>query len=284
MGYNSTDMNNISINDIHVPRSKSQIREGMILMLDLNNGNIPEETEYVWYACYGSNMNYSRFMDYVDRCADKTPPVADGTFNFQQNIYFAKSASGWDDGGKAFLDDTCPGFAFGRIYKITRNQFMDIKCLEGRDYRRRLDLGTVAGLPVYSFTDQQKNYPERMPSVRYFNTILDGLAECYEGIEEKRALAKYLIKRILPGNTFQVVRAIRENDHYLSNIEISSRTEQSLSDVTAVVAWLVEHQVIQQDRRSVEAGHRLDDPQAYFFTTKGSCARELIDAMIKAMA
>lgn len=158
--------------------------------------NSLEETKYIWYACYGSNVNYERFMKYINKCTDKTPPIADRPFVFQHNIYFAKASSYWG-GGKAFLDDTCPGKAFGRIYKITREQFMEVKGFEGKDYGKELKLGTVAGLPVYSFTDKQKNHPETIPSLKYFDTILSGLLECYEGIEEKMDLAKYLIERIL---------------------------------------------------------------------------------------
>lgn len=32
---------------------------------------------YVWYACYGSNISKMRFMDYINRCRDTTPPVED---------------------------------------------------------------------------------------------------------------------------------------------------------------------------------------------------------------
>jgi len=192
-------------------------------------------------------------------------------------------SASWDNGGKAFLDDSQPGMAYGRIYKITRKQFEEVQHKEGRDYTKLLSLGTVAGLPVYSFTDTQKNSPERMPSEKYFSTILSGLKACYEGIVSENALAKYLIRSVMPENMFSAVRTIKENPHSLSNADISSRTGCALSDVTLATKWLVDHEVIQQDRRSIRAGHQADNPEAYFFTMEGPCARGLVGAMIAAI-
>ena len=246
---------------------------------------IPNESsdpEYVWYACYGSNVNRDRFMKYINNCCDTTPPVADRPYTFKHSIYFAKSAAHWDNGGKAFLDDTQPGHAYGRIYKITRAQFEQVKRKEGPDYTKMLNLGTIAGLPVYTFTDTQKNASVRTPSKDYFTTILSGLKDCYDGILDGSELAAYLIGRILPENVFTVVRSIKQNPHYMTNAEISRITGLTLSDVTVAVEWLVEHKVIQQDRRSIRAGHHVSNPDAFFFTTEGPCARELVGAMIEA--
>ena len=33
------------------------------------------EDNYLWYASYGSNLNYNRFMDYINSCDDTTPPT-----------------------------------------------------------------------------------------------------------------------------------------------------------------------------------------------------------------
>lgn len=250
-----------------------------------NHGHtVRDEPEYVWYACYGSNVNKERFIKYINRCNDTTPPVEDRPYVFKNSIYFAKSAMNWDNGGKAFLDDSQPGLAYGRIYKITKEQFEEVKRMEGSDYTKPISLGTIAGLPVYSFTDTQRNYPEKMPSKEYFSTILTGLKDCYEGIVDEVELAKYLINTIMPEQVFAVVCAIKENAHHLSNTEISTRTGLALSDVTAATAWLVVHNVIRQDRRSIRAGHQVRTPEAYFFTVEGPCARDLIGAMIEATA
>ena len=250
-----------------------------------NHGHaISDESEYVWYACYGSNVNRNRFMEYVNRCGDKTPPVEDRPYVFKHSLYFAKAAARWDNGGKAFLDDMHPGKTYGRIYKITKKQFEDVKRMEGSDYTKLLTLGTIAGLPVYSFTDTKKNTPERMPSKDYFSTILDGLKDCYAGIVDDTAMAAYLIGRILTENAFTVVCAIKKNPHYMTNAQISQSTGLSLPDVTTASEWLVKHHVIQQDRRSIHAGHQVKNPEAFFFTAEGPCARDLIGFMLGAIA
>ena len=240
------------------------------------------DTDYIWYACYGSNINRERFMRYIVRCGDTTPPVADRPFVFPHSIYFAKFTSLWN-GGKGFLDDTQPGKAYGRIYKITRSQFEDVKRMEGSDYRKLLELGTVSGLPVYSFTDRQRNFPDKIPSLSYFQTILDGLYDCYEGIVEKEALARYLVGKALPGHAFAVVRAIREHPHSMTNAEIRDRTGLSLEEVTGAVAWLVQEQLIRQHRRSILAGNSLTDAEALFFTNQQEDVQTWLKVMLEAM-
>ncbi len=241
------------------------------------------EPEYVWYACYGSNLSTNRFKRYIDRCRDKMMPTDIRPFRFPHSIYFAKAAKSWDNGGKAFLDDTASGSAYGRIYKITKEQYHQIKRQEGADYTKRLQFGTIEGIPVYSFTDIQRNQEIRVPSAKYFQTILTGLAECYGGIVAEKELVQYLIDAVFPKNTFAAVKAIKQNAHYLTNREISERTGLNVYDTAAAVKWLLEHQVIKQDSRSIRAGHGIADLGAYFYTVDSPCARELIAVMLDAV-
>ena len=74
---------------------------------------------YVWYACYGSNINRERFMRYINRCSDTTPPVEDRPYEFKHPVFFAGHSSIWENKGTAFLDVWSEGDALGRIYKIT---------------------------------------------------------------------------------------------------------------------------------------------------------------------
>lgn len=239
------------------------------------------DSPHVWYACYGSNVNKMRFMKYIDGCTDKTPPAEDRPFRFEHNIYFAKTAGNWYSGGKAFLDDTCVGEAYGRIYKITKAQYEEIKRAEGRDYSKKLHLGDIQGIPVYSFTDTQKNEPSNVPSDEYYKTILEGLVECYNGIFDINELNEYLISRIFPDNTFAVAKAIKENAHYLTNTGIATITGIYEKELEQAVSWLVEHKVIKQDSRSVRAGHLVTDAQAYFYTVDGHCGRGLMNAILE---
>ena len=136
--------------------------------------------DYIWYACYGSNINKSRFMNYIDRCRDTTPPVEDRPFEFDHPVFFAGKSFRWGGKGKAFLDIEKNGHAFGRIYKITQNQYDEVKRKEGPDYQRKVDLGELDGIPVVSFTNGNNPVPRRaVPSLEYLNIILDGLKETY---------------------------------------------------------------------------------------------------------
>ena len=168
------------------------------------------EPTHVWYACYGSNLCRERFMRYIENCADTTPPVADRPFTLPHPIYFAKSFRHWDNGAAAFLDDSRSGAAYSRIYKITRAQYEDVKRQEGIHYTKKLSFGEVDGLPVYSFTDTQRNEPLRLPSRAYFSVILRGLRECYGGTLPDVEIARYLIGAVLPGDGFAAARAAYE--------------------------------------------------------------------------
>lgn len=241
------------------------------------------DTEYVWYACYGSNINRVRFLEYINGCTEKTPPVEDRPYIFNYNIYFAKSSKRWDNGGVAFLDDTCEGEALGRIYKITRKQYEEVKQQEGPKYKKKIYLGETDGLPMYTFTDTQKNEPLRTPSADYFSTILSGLQEVYNEIYSEEAMTVYLINAVFPENTFSVVRAIKESEHYVSNEQLCEAADLDMKSVLAATKWLVEHNVIQQDQRSIRAGHNISNPEAFFFTVDAPNARKLVTTMVEIM-
>ena len=94
-------------------------------------------------------------------------------------------------------------------------------------------------------------------------------------------LRNHLIPAIFPNNTFAVVRAIKENAHYMTNADISRATGLDLPAVIEATSWLAAHKVIQQDQRSIRAGHRMVDAEAFFFTVDNPCARGLIGTIIE---
>ena len=161
-------------------------------MMTINSKN--HQTEYIWYACYGSNISKRRFMRYIDRCTDKTPPAEDRPFEFPHSIYFAKSSAIWNNGAIAFLDDLTPGHSYGRIYKITNEQFQQVQKMEGSMYTKCLQFPAIDGLPVYSFTDieSKAEVETGIPSKEYFDEILLGLKECYAGMYSDEKLEEYL--------------------------------------------------------------------------------------------
>ena len=77
-------------------------------------------------------------------------------------MFFAGTSLTWDGKGKAFLDDNAQGHAFGRIYKITDEQYREIKANEGSDYTKKVELGSLEDIPVVTFTCRHK--PERSVS------------------------------------------------------------------------------------------------------------------------
>ncbi len=45
--------------------------------------------EYIWYASYGSNISYGRFMEYIAECSDTSQPIDAKPVTIPFGIYFA---------------------------------------------------------------------------------------------------------------------------------------------------------------------------------------------------
>lgn len=248
-------------------------------VMALFNRKLNQQKEYVWYACYGSNICRQRFMEYINRCDDNTPPVEDRPYEFDYDMYFAKKACIWDDGGKAFLDLSKPGHAYGRIYKVTKEQYEQIRMNEGSDYSYHVDLGMLDGIPVYTFTDTKTDNDRRLPSYRYYNVILQGLRECYEGILDGQKITQYLNHTVMCEEAYQIGKAVRENRHVMTTGELMERTGYDVDTVIDSIKWLVENGMLKQDGRSTQ---RITDLDAFFYTIDSPCARALINAMMEA--
>lgn len=140
--------------------------------------------EYIWYACYGSNVNKERFMKYIRECGNNTPPVDEKQFMMNHPIYFSSKAKSWSDKGVAFLDISKEGLAYGRIYLITKDQFVDVKYQEGSKYNQVVDLGSVDGISVKTFTHSPRYMEDNTPSKEYVDIIKDGIKETYCNLSE----------------------------------------------------------------------------------------------------
>ena len=204
---------------------------------------------YVWYACYGSNINEERFMLYINKCVDKTPPLFSKTYKIPYHMYFGnrKSRTRWGDGAVAYLDDSKTGNVLGKVYLITEEQFKDVQSQE-KGYNKPLSLGMLDGYPVYSFTSLCL-YKRDIPTIKYVSTILDGLKSTYPEIDEV-LLKSYLIQCIFTENELSVIETIRTNPCRIKIGEIANKLEMSLSDVVRIVLHLKEIGLIQKDRRS----------------------------------
>ena len=175
--------------------------------------------ERVWYACYGSNLMEDRFLCYIAGgtpkgakrsyigCRDKSLPKANHSFLIPHELYFAKSAKTWSGGGAAFVKPKKDKEVktFGKIYSISKNQFIDLvkqeidteKELEidfekaikngyldlksNAWYNRILFLGYHKEMPVFSFTNAEFLKTEiNMPHPDYLEKIIVGLQETYQ--------------------------------------------------------------------------------------------------------
>ena len=98
--------------------------------------------DLVWYASYGSNLLYSRFLWYIKGgyckengryykgCTDKTEPESEyiRPIPIHHELYFARESRSWGGKGVAFIksqkEDRIK--TLGRRYLITKEQFIQV--------------------------------------------------------------------------------------------------------------------------------------------------------------
>lgn len=151
------------------------------------------EDDYVWYGAYGSNIDESRFLCYIeggrcaangryyDGCRDKNRWIEEDVALFPGSVYASNHSPSWNGKGVAFYDENerenlLKGFALMKLYKIRRGQLEDIQRQEGKCsswYGRIVVVGIhTDGMPVYTFTSAQKGeYSE--PDLAYISLIRD---------------------------------------------------------------------------------------------------------------
>lgn len=158
--------------------------------------------EYIWYACYGSNLNKHRFLCYLkggqckynnrtyEGCTDKSDPIADRPIIMPHSLYFGNESGSWEYSGVAFINPQVDKTqrTLGRMYLITAEQFAEIHVQEGDSsnwYNQIIDLGENMGYRIKTFTNSRVR-PLNAPSPKYCKVISDGLQEIYPdmGYEE----------------------------------------------------------------------------------------------------
>ena len=173
--------------------------------IDENDLKKIEDEEYIWYFCYGSNINYKRFLIYIngdedsnfakkEGCRDKQEPIDSKPYVVRRRLYFAKHSGKWN-GGVAFLNYRSRGKVYGKIYKIKKSQFIDILKQEQRlkEYNTIVYIGKYKKTPIYTFTSLHKLSDCEKPSEEYLNTIKEGLVTTYKKLSIKQ-IDKYLTK------------------------------------------------------------------------------------------
>lgn len=165
-----------------------------------------DDNDYVWYACYGSNINLNRLKIYINGdktgryatnngCRNKSLPVDSKPYIIRRRVYFAKHSSKWK-GGVAFLNYRSKGKTYGKIYKITKSQFIDILKQEQKlkAYDTLLYVGKYRRKPIFTFTALHKLKDIEEPSDQYLNTIRKGIRDTYKNLSKEK-INKYM-KRI----------------------------------------------------------------------------------------
>jgi hypothetical protein len=196
-------------------------------------GVIVGADDLVWYVSYGSNLNRSRFLAYlqggrvagndVDHAGstDPAPPRHDVAVELEHSLYFAGRSKRWGGTSAAFVslsvqDPPC----FARAYLITEGQFLDVVRQENglhrdiADFEQRLHVAKEHGHarllpkgfytellfcgerndhPMLTFTASEDRTDIGRPSPAYLQMIGSGLRECH-GLTTAQVVT-YLIGR-----------------------------------------------------------------------------------------
>ena len=151
--------------------------------------------EYVWYACYGSNLSADRFKCYIEGgiCAengrsysgcryDKSLWIDSEIRRFPGKMFFANNSGSWYGKGVAFFDPDAEGETIMRLYKITKEQLdevQDQECSRPNWYGRKVSLGkNNDGCEIITITNAIP-ISKNEPSEQYLSLIRKALTtEC----------------------------------------------------------------------------------------------------------
>lgn len=207
--------------------------------------------KYVWYACYGSNINKERFMTYISGCRDNMPPKAEKPYIIKHPVYFAKESGKWDGKGVAFLDTSKKGVCYGKIYLITVEQLRSIQQQEGGWYNGISVLGTEEGIPVKTITHEPRFEEDKKPGMRYIGVIVKGIQDTYPDMSEAEIDA-YLMDIYLQREDKLLLSFLRSQAKGVTIRAISAGVKLPVTDVIRRLHDLSESGFIRQDRMNAE--------------------------------
>lgn len=155
---------------------------------------------FIYYFAYGSNLLFERFSYYIkggvypatkkthDGCSkdknyhfDPNKPIkhiAEGL-----NLYFGNISNSWGNQGVAFVEIAKDCRVLGRLYKVTLDQFEDIRKQEGISDKwygiiiKEKVLGFYEGIPIWTITQDKAYKDTKSPSDSYIEIIKRGLKE-----------------------------------------------------------------------------------------------------------
>ena len=177
----------------------------------VSSDNQPREAvrrnDFVWYASYGSNLVYERFIIYIkggtckfngvtyEGCRNKLLPKDNRPVTIPYKMYYGNESSSWGNGGVSFLDIKSKGQSLGRMFLITGEQFEDItrqKGLEADWYNQSLSLGEYNGVEIVTITNKDTR-PYHNPSDKYLDVLRLGFKETYPEMSDFEVM-KYLVE------------------------------------------------------------------------------------------
>ena len=163
-----------------------------------------KDSDYVWYAAYGSNLCAERFSCYIQGgtcsankryysgCDDKRLWTDEYFTSVDGHMYFGKESGTWG-GGVAFFNRNARGSTIVRLYRITRSQLMGVRAQEGASpewYGRIECLGVERnGEPIYTLTSESVHKCNK-PSDAYLTLIKNALIT--EGHLSEKDASRYL--------------------------------------------------------------------------------------------
>lgn len=189
--------------------------------------------DYIWYASYGSNISEARFLCYIKGgqpegatrnykgCTDKTPPIKNQAIKIPHELYFAKKAKIWHNGGVGFIKPNVNNNTqtLGRMYLIKKTQFAEVvqqenaldipphipyeKVIQNDGfllfkntwYGYLLFLGYEDQQPIFTFTNERFLADElNPPHEHYLNTIKNGIREIHNLTDTE--INRYLKRQI----------------------------------------------------------------------------------------
>lgn len=190
-------------------------------------------SKLVWYVCYGSNLQYKRFMCYIQGglppgrterngdCRCHNAPLDSRTISLRFDLFFAGRSKPWGNGGWAFIRENPEREAtLGRMYLITDEQFNDLVMQENSRridgsrlvpefeqlvtrresilpgnlrYGRLVNIGSEGTYPILTFTAAQTDLELNAPSEEYAKTIASGIKETYPAMSNEEIVA-YLMR------------------------------------------------------------------------------------------
>lgn len=173
-----------------------------------NQSNVEiKRNDYVWYASYGSNMLYERFLTFITGgnckfngvdykgCRNTLIPKDSRPITIPYNMYYGNKSSIWGNEGVSFLDIESYGQALGRMHLVTGEQFEDILSQQERGenwYNQSVSLGEYNGIEIITFTNKSTRQYQN-PSDKYLEVLKMGLKETYPNMSDFDIM-KYLVK------------------------------------------------------------------------------------------